>query len=318
MKAYIHLINGRQEVCFEDENSGTTIGIMAGYGAGLNRYEIPFKKEKFNLIKGYNQKADFEKLYNSVLLVPFPNRIKDGQYAFEGKTYQLSVNQTKEQNAMHGLLFDKIFKIESLRTENNQANLILSHLYKGNNEGYPFPFNCEVSYIWDPEQFLTISVLIENTGKTALPAGVGWHPYFKFPDMVDKLNLQLNCTHKYKVDERMIPTMETEAFNDFQQMNWINETQLDDCFALAQNKTVETKLKDEQHNIELSIIQKTGKHQYNYIQIYTPKDRKSIALEPMTCMPNAFNNGEGLWNLPPKEKLAVAFKLKVSQIKHNI
>jgi len=85
MESYIHLINNCQEVCFKDEQTGYTIGILSGYGAGLNRFEIPFKEGRFNLVKGYNSKEDFEKLYNSVLLVPFPNRIKDGQYVFEGK-----------------------------------------------------------------------------------------------------------------------------------------------------------------------------------------------------------------------------------------
>lgn len=316
MKAYIHLVNGFQEVCFKDEHGDSTIGIMVGYGAGLNRYEIPFKESYFNLINGYNQKTDFEKLYNSVILAPFPNRIKDGQYAFEGKTYQLPINQVKEQNAMHGLLFDKTFKIESMQTKNNQAYLTLSYLYKGDADGYPFPFKCKVSYIWNPEQFLNISVSIENTGQTALPAGFGWHPYFTFPDVVDKLALQLNCTHQYKVDERMIPTMETQTFDGFQNINLINETQFDDCFALPQNKTIATTLKDKNNGIELSIILETGKHQYNYIQIYTPKDRKSIALEPMTCMPDAFNNGEGLWKLQPEEKIEVAFKLKVRHLKN--
>jgi len=318
MKAYIHLINGCQEVCFKDKKSGCTIGIMAGYGAGLNRYEIPFKKGTFNLIKGYNEKADFEKLYNSVILVPFPNRIKNGQYTFEGKTYQLPINQTNEQNAIHGLLFDKAFTIESMQTKNSQAYLTLSYLYKGDVEGYPFPFKCKVRYIWNPEQFLNISVSIENTGQTALPAGIGWHPYFTFPVLVNELALQLNCIHQYKVDERMIPTMQTQTFDAFQEMNLISKTQLDDCFALAQNKTIETTLKDEHNGIELSIIQETGKHQYKYIQIYTPKDRKSIALEPMTCMPDVFNNGEGIWKLQPDEKIEVAFKLKIKHLENNI
>lgn len=314
MKSYIHLINNCQEVCFKDERTGNTIGILAGYGAGLNRFEIPFNEGRFNLVKGYKHKEDFEKLYNSVLLAPFPNRIKDGQYVFEDKSYQMPINHSKEQHAMHGLLYDKAFVIEAMQTEIDEAHLTLKHTYLGDVQGYPFSFDCRVTYHWQSGQYLTCVIEIENTGESAMPLGLGWHPYFTFPSKVNELTLQLNCMHQYQVDERMIPTLETHALDAFQQMNLIGDKQLDDCFSLPPNGCYKTIVKDVAHKITLSIEQETGKNQFNYVQLYTPKDRQSIAIEPMTCIPNAFNNRVGLIKLASNEKIAVSYKLKVSRV----
>ncbi len=315
MQSYIRLIHNYQEVCFTDEQTGQTIGILAGYGAGLNSYLIPFKDHTFNLVKGYNTKAEFEKLYNNVLLAPFPNRIKDGQYTFQDQSFQLPINHVKEQHAMHGFLFNRAFVIEEMYTLDNEAHLMLTYYYPGLIAGYPFPFHCQIMYDWKPQEYLTVTINIENTGNNTMLLGLGWHPYFTFPSVVNDLSLQLNCTKHFKVDERMIPTLETQKFDAFQQLNLIGDTQLDDCFGLVSNindtNTIETVVKDEAHNIELSIIQETGQHQFNYLQLYTPKDRKSIAIEPMTCIPNAFNNGIGLIELMASEELKVAFKLKV-------
>jgi len=214
--------------------------------------------------------------------------------------------------SMHGLLFDKAFVIEAMQTENDEAHLTLKHTYQGEVEGYPFPFYCRMKYHWQSGQYLTCMVEIENTGKSALPLGLGWHPYFTFPSQVNELMLQLNCLYQYQVDERMIPTLKTHTFDAFQQMNLIADTQLDDCFALPPNGNYKTILKDDAHKITLSIEQETGQNQFSYVQIYTPENRESIAIEPMTCIPNAFNNGKGLIKLNTSEKIAVSFKLKVS------
>jgi len=308
MQSYIQLINNCKEVCFKDEQSGCTIGILAGYGAGLNRFEIPYKAGSFNLIKGYNKKADFEKLYNSVILAPFPNRIKDGQYTFEHKTYQLPINHKEEKHAMHGLLFDKAFIIETMHTENELAHLSLKYAYQGDVKGFPFPYECRVKYDWRPSENLTTTIEVKNTGDNIMPLGLGWHPYFMFPSAVNELALQLNCDGKYLVDERMIPTLESQNFDTFQQLRLLDDTVLDDCFAFKSDGSHKTIVKDEVNNITLIIEQETGKNLFNYLQLYTPKDRKSIAIEPMTCIPNAFNNGRGLIKLAANDKIAVSFR----------
>lgn len=310
MQVTENIIGAHKEVCFTDKKTGFKTGILTSYGANLNRFEIPFNGASFNLIKGYNSPADFIKNYNGVILAPFPGRIKNGQYSFEGNNYQLPINQTVENNAQHGFLYNKSFVVEASTVNGGKASIILSHNYDGKSKGYPFPFKCLVHYVWDGAA-LKVSITIINKGDTNMPLGLGWHPYFRFPCLVNDLELELNCKHQYKLDEKKIPTNETVAFDRFQKSNLVQNTFLDNCFALPGNELVQTIIKDNKNGIRLIMEQATGVNQFNYIQIYTPKDRQSIALEPMTCTPDAFNNKNGLITLKPKEETSVAYTLRV-------
>jgi len=59
------------------------------------------------------------------------------------------------------------------------------------------------------------------------------------------------------------------------------------------------------------ICQETGKYKYNFLQVYTPPHRKSIAIEPMTCAPNAFNNEQGLIILAPFESFSASWGISM-------
>jgi aldose 1-epimerase len=68
-----------------------------------------------------------------------------------------------------------------------------------------------------------------------------------------------------------------------------------------------TELISNDQNIHLNIWQETGRNKYEYLVIYTPPDRKSIAIEPMTSNVNSFNNGESLIQLAPGKEYSSSF-----------
>ena len=80
----------------------------------------------------------------------------------------------------------------------------------------------------------------------------------------------------------------------------------DDCFELLEEKRNTFILKGRQYELEIS----TDLSDFSYFQIYTPKDRKSIAIEPMTCAPNAFNNGLGLRKIDPEGSFCFTYQLQ--------
>jgi len=112
--------------------------------------------------------------------------------------------------------------------------------------------------------------------------------------------MKLDVSEIFGMDSRNIPVGKKELFNDFGIPAKLGERLFDSCFKVnCNNGKAVAELISACNDIHLNIWQETGKNKYEYLVIYTPPDRKSIAIEPMTSNVNAFNNGEGLIMLPP-------------------
>ena len=156
------------------------------------------------------QGDDYKKGFPSAFLFPFPSRIEDGKYSFEGQNYQLPINEPARGHAIHGFVAHQKFEVKSL--SENAVSLI--YKYTGDYEGYPFPFDFEVTYKLinpDPSDcFLSITYQATNTGKTNMPCAFGWHPYFQFGDSVDKLSVKMPAAKVIALDEKMIARGKSE------------------------------------------------------------------------------------------------------------
>lgn len=308
----LNKIGKYQEIVFRfaNELGHFKIGVLNEYGAALNRIEIPFKNNTFNLIKGYEAIDDFKKPYRGVLLAPFPNRIKKGQYTFNEKNYQLPINRVEENNALHGFLYNQPFKLIENKIEGDIATLVLQNKYDQNAEGYPFKFNTVVSYVWNAPYELEVKTTLINKGDFTMPLGLGWHPYFQFPQSINNIALHINTTKQFKVDQYLIPTLKTEPYSSFIQHKKIAQTSFDDCFALNDaNNMHTTELIDNDNNIAIAIKQSTKT--FKYLQVYTPPNRDCIAIEPMTCIPDSFNNQLGLIKLKPTESYSCSYNINL-------
>ena len=141
-----------------------------------------------------------------------------------------------------------------------------------------------------------------------MPFGIGWHPYFTLQKQADELQLQLPACNHLRVDERLIPTGNREPFREFQTFHSIGSRSFDDAFECTSNAGYfETKLRDPQTGGIITLQQNAV---FKYLQVYTPLERSSIALEPMTCPANAFNSGEGLITLKSGESFEGQISLK--------
>ena len=119
-------------------------------------------------------------------------------------------------------------------------------------------------------------------------------------DDVDRLFLAIPAERVIAVDERGVPTGEERPAEAFRAPFKIGKTAMDACFSVAQGKGIAvTELHDAQKDLKIRLWQETGEGKYNYLQAYIPPERRSIALEPMTCNIDAFNNLEGLIVLEP-------------------
>ena len=300
---------------FQNARLGTKLSIVPACGGFLSELQMPYKESKINCIDG---NATFEEwkadgFYKSAWLLPFPNRLKGGKYEFEGKEYAFPINDLSCQNALHGFVFDQVMNLQKVELFDSYAEFHLEYIYEGELAHYPFPFRLQMNYRLE-EQRLVCEAKIRNTEKGNIPIGLGFHPYFQFPTAkVDELYLQLPQCEQIEVDERMIPTGKQIPFADFKSPSKIEGKTFDTCFKATASEsstssTYEIQLKDLQNQLQLTYFQDAA---FPYFQIFTPSHRKSIAIEPMTCNIDAFNNGEGLIVLKPGETWQGSFGVEL-------
>lgn len=265
-----------------------------------------------SVIDGYQSLDDAEakNASKSHYLLPFPNRMKDGKYDFEGKSYQFPINDMHTNNNLHGFLETIPMEIIDKKNMDNKQTITLKGKFKGLSY-FPFPFEFILKYFLSDSE-LTIESTIKNVGKTNMPIGYGWHPYFKLDtEKVDDLLLQFPDCQAVTIDNRMMPTGEMLPYFNFSKKTKIDQTIFDNCFFINKNKkTNRAEIIVKSQTTTLIVWQETGDNACNYFQIYTPENRKTIAIEPMTCNVDAFNNQDGLWILGVGEERTVRFGVR--------
>lgn len=302
-----------KRVTLINDETGEHVSIIPSYGGNVVSIVLNNEEELFNIIEADLSK---EKLlenccHRNAKLFPFPNRIRDGVYNVSGNTYKLPINQKVENNAIHGFVFDKQFQIVSTHNNNENASVMLEYDYDGSIDGFPFLFCLQIEYCLS-KKGLDIKTIVKNTGNKPLPMGDGWHPYFKLNEPVDELYLEIPSNKKIIVDNRMIPTGEVKVDNSFCSISRIGEETFDDGFIIENQKLATTRLKSKSRNVTINVWQDSGENAYNFLQIYIPPHRNSIAIEPMSCKTDAFNNGDGLLLLEPNDMFSASYGVYLS------
>jgi aldose 1-epimerase len=265
--------------------------IYPNLGASLQKLKI----NTVDLIDGItcdtNGLTTYNNAFKSSFLFPYPNRIENGYYNFNGTNYEFFCNDTVLNNAIHGHIYNKPFKIIHKNSNEKEAKITLSYVDQGTTQGFPFPFNIEIIYIISAQK-ISIDFNVFNSGKTSFPFGIGWHPYFKVENLYDSV-LSFEGISQYKLNSNMIPENTINIKHPLPLK--VENTQLDDCYVLENNRSY---LNTTKYNLEIDFSESEDN---NFLQIYTPPNRKNIAIEPMTCAPNTFNNKNGLLILNPSE-----------------
>jgi aldose 1-epimerase len=300
-----------------DATTGAYATFALGFGAALNHLVLPNGAgQPTPITLAADTPTDFATTglsnYYGTLLSPFPNRIKDGCYTWEGNDYQLVLNHAAEGHAIHGLVWDKPFVVQSIEANDREAKATLAYQYDGQDRAFPFAYYLELNLRFTA-QGLTIQAVVINTGQRTMPFGLGWHPYFSTGNPIDGWEVTLPTTSLYAVDDRMIPTSEHEPYTDFATPTIYSTTHLDTCFSVMANEAgmAVTTIHDPIAGITFEVKQEVGVGKYNFLQVYSPTNRQSLAIEPMTCAPDAFNNGLGLISLGSKESMEVRWGVSV-------
>lgn len=301
-----HKIGRFEAVRLVNKQTQEYLEILTTLGAGINDFVVVNEKGKLlSVVDGYRSEKDIDEKhhlrYKGSKLSPFPNRIYNGKYAFDGESYQLDINEVRASNSLHGFLHNKSFQTVAESANNHSANLRLSHVYKGTEKGYPFSYDINLNFELKSDGFKVDTEII-NTSHTSIPIGDGWHPYFKFPN-INKVELKMDNVNRVTSNRSNVLGVDTQ----YNELKKIGKNDWDDCYEIIDNDLFSLTMKDKNSKVELSLWQDSQDGGYRYIQLYTPPDRKSIAVEPVTCTPNGFNSGYGLIVLKPNETMSMSF-----------
>jgi len=272
------------------ERGGTIVKLILNGADVLDVYETPDQMATHDWNK-------------NIILFPFPNRLKDGTYDVEGESFQFPLNEPATQTALHGLGMNLPFEVEETP---DAHELRLVYESEGGNSAYPFAYRMVLSYFLRPGHF-EMKLAVTNLDDRAIPVGLGWHPYFK-ADPVEEVKLKTPVLKKILVDDRMLPTGEEEEFAAFPQLMRLGDMSFDNAFE-AEKDAAPIELKTADYH--LAISQQIEKGQRNYFQIFTPPYRTAIAVEPVTCNINAFENGDGLVTLSKGESTVFSCRVQV-------
>jgi len=308
-------------------DDGAEFEILSGFGGGLNAWRIPVESDQekngpkmLDLLFGYRDEAILRKTAPDTnagcRLAPFPGRTAYAQFRWREGTYKLINNVSWAPHALHGFLQDKEWVFESFESDSMSCTAEFSCDWPGAFEGFPFPFRATNTVNFTGES-VTVTSTVQNIGKADMPYSEGWHPYFMLGEKIDGLTLKLPPTSLALLDKDDLPTGNFNDDNRFTSGKKIGDAFINDCFCLKKDMTLcpaaDTYYINKAHAIlesekySLDIWQKAGIEQYNAIQIYTPPDRMSIAIEPMTSEPDALNHHRGLIVIPPGQKKSFTF-----------
>lgn len=293
-------IDGYDALNLRNTDWGVEIECLPEFGGRLNYLQLNINGQQQNMVDGFHHIEDLvnDQTFKNVLLFPFVNRLEDGEWEYNDQTLTFPVNEPDRNNRLHGFLFDE--SLEVINTQNNESGISieLKYEYRSKFDFYPFDVDVFVTYsIKQPSEF-ELSMSIENVGKDEAPVSFGWHPYFTLDEPVNNLELKTGTLQRVEVDDRLLPTGEKNEFDKFSDSQLIGSIELDTCFEHNSDRTATLYSSEQQLGIKLQ-----QDKIFNYVQIFTPEDRKTIAMEPVSSNINAFQTGEGLLFIQPNQKI---------------
>jgi len=249
------------------------------------------------------------------LLVPWPNRVRDGKYSHRDRDLQLPLTEPSHHNASHGL----VRWVAWTPAEQTADSVSLTYRLMAQT-GWPWTLDVRVTYALGDDG-LTVTQSATNRAAEPAPYAAGAHPYLAVgPGPVDGLELALPATRRYLTDEQLIPTGDQPTVGtplDFRGARQLGGTVLDDCFTdlvRDEHGRATTTLRDpgSGHGVALWVDET-----WTCLQLFTADGvpgtaRRSLAVEPMTAPPDALNSGTGLVVLAPDETYSGSWGIRVA------
>ena len=279
--------------------------VVVGVGGGLRSYTVDDR----DVLDGYGDDEPATAGRGQVL-IPWPSRLQDGAYEFGGRRHQLPLTEPEAGNAIHGLARWVAWTVGDREAD----RVVMEHtLYP--QPGYPYALALRIEYSLS-DAGLRVTTTATNVGREACPYGSGMLPYLTVgTEKVDSVVLRAPGRTILQVDERGIPVsaerVESTEY-DFLSARPIGTTKIDNTFTDLERGDDGLARVELRHPDGVTKASLWLDESYPYLTLFTGDtqpsvDRRSLAVEPITCPPNAFRSGESIVVLEPGESTTSAW-----------
>ncbi|GAA3676582.1 aldose 1-epimerase family protein [Nocardioides ginsengisoli] len=244
------------------------------------------------------------------LLMPWPNRIRDGRYEFGGATQQLALTEPKRGNASHGLVRWASWSLVSASADRVELSYFLPA-----QTGYPWALALTVTYALGADG-LTVTQAATNLADAAAPYASGAHPYLRAGGgPCDDWTLTLPAHIRLVTDDERLLPVGREPGDAFVTAAPIGDAVLNHAYTdLDRDSSGRTTVTLRAGEAGDSGVALWVDEHHRWLQVYTADDtatpRVSVAVEPMTAPPDAFNSGEDLVVLEPRATYAASWGVR--------
>jgi aldose 1-epimerase len=246
--------------------------------------------------------------YGIPLLFPYPNRLRNSEFAFAGQTYRVNRPQ-------HGFVRHEAWRVVAAGADGGGAWLVSA--FDAGEEilsQFPFPFRAEVKYTLSAGA-LTLDFTATNTGAGAMPCGFGIHPYFHWPA---QSRLQIPATMRWEL-QNSLPTgklLDVAGAYDLRELRDTAGLQLDDIYTAITDENARCLLTDDAQGTQ-TVVEFSAASLPHIVAYTAPPPRRALCVEPMSCPTDAFNlAARGIDNdvivLEPQE--SVSFSIRIYRV----
>lgn len=287
---------------------GQQHAVVTEIGATLRRYQVG----GVDVVDGFDE-GEMCTSGRGQVLAPWPNRLGDGRYEFDGRVGRAALDEPERRNAIHGLVRWMPWVPVSMA-----QNMVTLSCRVHPQPAYPWFLDLAVSYRIG-RQGLTVTTTATNpsTGDR-LPFGIGFHPYLTVGvSPVDRAHLKVPGRRRLVTDERGLPTGEATVAGteyDFTHGRTLGPTRLDTAYTDLDRDgsgraTVVLSGPDEDRRVSLWVD-----GGFPYLMVFTAdtvdqpgRRRAAVAVEPMTCPPDALRSHTDLLELEPGESFTATW-----------
>jgi aldose 1-epimerase len=305
----------RETVEIFNEEAGQRV-VIATQGATLLQWQNRVSGRRRDLIDGYATPEEFNAQagVRSGIMAPFSNRVRYGRYEFGGRQHQLAPAAPGEDLVFHGFLRMIDLAVVDASTTAGGATVVLETkaIRPGAFDGYPFAIDVQVVFDVGPLG-IGLHITAENVGDETAPWACGWHPYFRLSSAgIEDLELQVPARTVVRTDAGLLPLDGSAAWAQLDELPELDHRtprpirgrELDTAYAgllVGVDRLSRTTVTNPADGAALNVWQQRGlMHAYTGEGLQRAR-RKSIALEPIEMMTNAFNRPEAAAevSLPP-------------------